>query len=78
MDLEELAMMLDGFSNNDVTEEEFLEAQSKSKLLGNALSQEQQLTLYGLYKQITMGNNVTDKPSDIVAEYKWYYFTLLM
>jgi acyl-CoA-binding protein len=49
-----------------------METVAKVKTIKN-LPQEQQLILYGLFKQVTTGDNNAPKPdeADLVNKYKW-------
>lgn len=56
------------------TEEAFNEAAERIKTLdGGKTSNEEKLKLYGLYKQITLGDNTTSKPGmlNLSAKAKW-------
>jgi acyl-CoA-binding protein len=72
MDIAELSMLLESMDPREVPEEELMEAAGKVKSM-KGLPQEQQLMLYGLFKQYTVGDNTTPKPdeADIVNKYKW-------
>ena len=72
MDIAELSMMLESMEPREVSEEEFMEAVVRVKNT-KGLQQEQQMMLYGLFKQYTTGDIDIEKPSeaDIVAKYKW-------
>lgn len=65
-------MMLESMEPREVPEEEFMEAVMKVKSM-KGIPQEQQLILYGLFKQCTTGDNNAEKPSeaDLVNKYKW-------
>ena len=71
MDIGELSMMLEVMEPRVATEEEFLEAVAKVKTM--KLLQEQQIILYGLYKQCTVGDINIPQPdeADVIAKYKW-------
>lgn len=73
MDIAELSMMLEAMEPREVPEEEFMDAVAKTKTM-KGLPQDQQLTLYGLFKQYTVGDNTAPQPdeSDFVNKYKWY------
>jgi hypothetical protein len=73
MDIAELSMLLESMDPREVPEEELMEAAGKVKSM-KGLPQEQQLMLYGLFKQYTVGDNTSPKPdeADIVNKYKWY------
>jgi acyl-CoA-binding protein len=72
MDIAELSIMLESMEPREVSEEEFMETVAKVKTMKN-LPQEQQLILYGLFKQVTTGDNNAPKPdeADLVNKYKW-------
>jgi acyl-CoA-binding protein len=76
MDITELSMMLESMEPREVPEEEFMGAVTKAKGL-KGLQQDQQLTLYGLFKQYTVGDNTTVKPdeADLVNKFKWRVFS---
>ena len=71
MDIEELAMLLESIEASGVTKEEFDKAVADSKDL--KLEQEQQLILYSLYKQATIGDVNIPQPwtIDFVGKAKW-------
>ena len=73
MDIEELAMMLETLEVSNVSEAEFEQAAKDSKAL-TKLEQDQQLILYSLYKQATIGDVNISKPwsIDVVGKAKWY------
>lgn len=72
MDVAELSMMLEAMEPREVPEEEFMEAVSKVKTV-KGLPQEQQIILYGLFKQYTSGDINIPQPdqSDIIGKHKW-------
>lgn len=72
MDVTELSMLLEAMEPREVSPEEFMEAVTKVKTVKN-LPQEQQLVLYGLFKQYTAGDASGSEPdqSDFVAKAKW-------
>ncbi len=73
MDVTELSMLLEAMEPREVSPEEFMEAVTKVKTVKN-LPQEQQLVLYGLFKQYTTGDVSGPEPelSDFVGKAKWY------
>jgi hypothetical protein len=73
MDIEELTMMLESLDVQTVSIEEFLKAAEKAKKF-TFLDDEQQLLLYALYKQSTIGDNSMKEPNseDILATMKWF------
>ena len=72
MDVAELSMLLEAMEPREVSQEEFMEAVTKVKSV-KKLAQEQQLILYGLFKQYTAGDVSGPEPeqSDFVAKAKW-------
>ncbi|CAO3654475.1 unnamed protein product [Mucor hiemalis] len=57
---------------------EFTQAAADVKNLSKKPSDNQLLELYGLFKQATIGNNDTSKPTfDIKGRYKWDAWTKL-
>ena len=64
--------MLEVMEPRVATEEEFQEAVAKVKTL-KSLPQEQQIILYGLFKQCTVGDINVPQPDegDVIAKYKW-------
>lgn len=72
MDLTELSMILETIEAKEVSQEEFLSAVQKAKLI-TTLDNEQQLLLYALFKQSTVGDVNCEKPekSDMVGTFKW-------
>eukprot|EP01032_Pedospumella_encystans_P001793 gene1793-2104_t len=72
MDVTELSMLLEAMEPREVSPEEFMEAVTKVKTVKN-LPQEQQLVLYGLFKQYTTGDVSGPEPelSDFVGKAKW-------
>lgn len=66
-------MLLETIEAKEVSPEEFQSAVVKSKQL-TSMDNEQQLLLYALFKQATVGNINIPKPekSDIAGSYKWY------
>ena len=75
MDVAELSMFLDtlGVGKGDESKNEFEEAAAAVKSCKN-LDDAQKLQLYGLYKQSTVGDVTTDRPSllDFAGAAKWY------
>ena len=73
MDVTELAMMLNTIQLDPVNPQEFQQAGLIAKSMMNQLDQEQQMFLYGLFKQSTVGNVSGEKPDEgnIVEFYKW-------
>lgn len=75
MDVAELSMFLDtlGMGKGDQSTSEFEEAAAAVKSCKN-LDDTQKLQLYGLYKQSTVGDVQTDRPSllDFTGAAKWY------
>lgn len=73
MDVAELSMLLEAMEPREVSQEEFMEAVAKVKTV-KKLAQEQQLVLYGLFKQYTAGDVSGPEPeqSDFVAKAKWF------
>lgn len=63
--------MLETMQAKSVSEEEFQDAVGKAKTL--SLIPEQQIVLYGLFKQYCAGDNSMPEPdkSDIIAKHKW-------
>jgi diazepam-binding inhibitor (GABA receptor modulating acyl-CoA-binding protein) len=72
MDVTELAMMLESMSAQPVSEEEFKAAADSLQDM-HGMKDEEKLQFYGLYKQGTVGNVNTKKPSffDFVGQKKW-------
>mmetsp|Transcript_29321 Transcript_29321/g.31994 ORF Transcript_29321/g.31994 Transcript_29321/m.31994 type:complete len:255 (-) Transcript_29321:118-882(-) len=73
MDVTELAMMLNTIQLEPVSPQEFMQAAGTAKALMNNLDQEQQMFLYGLFKQSSVGDNTSEKPNEgnLVEFYKW-------
>lgn len=73
MDVAELSMLLEAMEPREVSQDEFMEAVAKVKTV-KKLAQEQQLVLYGLFKQYTAGDVSGPEPeqSDFVAKAKWF------
>lgn len=78
MDVAELSMLLEAMEPREVSQEEFMEAVAKVKTV-KKLAQEQQLVLYGLFKQYTAGDVSGPEPeqSDFVAKAKWFDSSLI-
>lgn len=74
MDVGELAMLLNTMQIEPVSLEQFQRTAATANAMMGKLDQEQQLFLYGLYKQSTNGDNSAPKPeSKLTPEYyKWY------
>ncbi|KAJ1412676.1 ankyrin repeat-containing domain protein [Ochromonadaceae sp. CCMP2298] len=72
MDIGELSMMLETLEVKTATEEEFQAAVAKAKSLSNVVP-EQQIILYGLFKQCTVGDVSVPSPgeADVIAKHKW-------
>lgn len=74
MDIAELSMFLDslGVGKGEQSQSEFEEAASAVKEMKN-LDDVQKLQLYGLYKQSTVGDVTSDRPSmlDFAGAAKW-------
>lgn len=74
MDIAELSMFLDslGVGKGEQSQSEFEEAANAVKEMKN-LDDVQKLQLYGLYKQSTVGDVTTDRPSmlDFAGAAKW-------
>jgi hypothetical protein len=72
MDIAELSMMLETLEVQTATEEEFQAAVEKVKAIANVVP-EQQIILYGLFKQCTVGDVSVPSPdeADVVAKHKW-------
>mmetsp|Transcript_43389 Transcript_43389/g.86212 ORF Transcript_43389/g.86212 Transcript_43389/m.86212 type:complete len:252 (-) Transcript_43389:77-832(-) len=72
MDIAELSMMLEAMEPREVSGEEFMDSVNKVKTM-KGIPQEQQLILYGLFKQFTAGPNNSPQPdeADLVNKYKW-------
>jgi acyl-CoA-binding protein len=74
MDIAELSMFLDslGVGKGEQSQSEFEEAANAVKEMKN-LDDVQKLQLYGLYKQSTIGDVTTDRPSmlDFAGAAKW-------
>lgn len=77
MDIAELSMMLEAMEPRAVSPEEFMETVAKVKTIKN-LPQEQQIILYGLFKQYTSGDINIPQPdeSDVIGKHKWYHCNL--
>lgn len=73
MDIAELSMILEQLGPTVVSDEEFQKATLAVKDSKN-LAQNQQLVLYALYKQYTVGDINIPEPSrfSMVAHAKWY------
>lgn len=73
MDVEELAMMLHTLQLDPITPAEFKAAAQKAGMAMSSLDQEQQLFLYGLFKQASAGNAPEEGPQDKATPeyYKW-------
>ena len=74
MDIAELSMLLEVLDVKSVTAEELCDAESSARSMSSAFSQEQNLLLYGLYKQYSTGDVTIASPSeaDVVEKYKWW------
>jgi hypothetical protein len=72
MDIGELSMMLETLEVKTASEEEFQAAVVKVKSLSNVVP-EQQIILYGLFKQCTVGDVSVPLPgeADVIAKHKW-------
>jgi diazepam-binding inhibitor (GABA receptor modulating acyl-CoA-binding protein) len=72
MNLTDLLAILDNEEKKVATEEEFQKAAEDVKTI-KVMNTEQQLLLYALYKQATVGDVKTDKPSflDFTGSSKW-------
>jgi acyl-CoA-binding protein len=74
MDIAELSMFLDslGVGKGEQSQSEFEEAANAVKEMKN-LDDAQKLQLYGLYKQSTVGDVTTERPSmlDFAGAAKW-------
>jgi acyl-CoA-binding protein len=72
MDVTELSMLLETMEPREVSEQEFTECVMKTKNM-KSLPQEQQIMLYGLFKQYTVGDINIPQPDelDMIAKYKW-------
>ena len=75
MDIAELSMFLDslGVGKGEQSQSEFEEAANTVKEMKN-LDDAQKLQLYGLYKQSTVGDVTTERPSmlDFAGAAKWF------
>lgn len=65
-------MMLEAMEPREVSQEEFMETVAKVKTI-KSLPQEQQIILYGLFKQYTSGDVNIPQPdeSDVIGKHKW-------
>ena len=72
MDVSELSMLLESIDCHEVSNDELEQAMKASKKLSN-LDTNQQLLLYGLFKQCTIGDINVPEPDkqDIVGTSKW-------
>jgi len=79
MDIAELSMLLEVLDVKSVTDEEVRNAESSARSMRSASSQEQNLLLYGLYKQYSLGDITIASPSEanVVEKYKWYVNCML-
>ncbi len=73
MDVTELAMLLNTLQLTPPSPEEFMKAAGLAKTLMGKLDDEQQMFLYGLFKQSSSGDNNQEKPKDkaSIDYYKW-------
>jgi len=73
MDVGELAMLLTTMQIEPVSIEKFQETAAIAQSMMGKLDQEQQLFLYGLFKQSINGDNNSPKPESKLSPdyYKW-------
>lgn len=73
MDLGEVALILQSLDKSELSPENFANAAQQAQRISSELEDEQQLLLYGLFKQSTVGVINTEPPIDkySVEYYKW-------
>lgn len=73
MDLGEVALILQSLDKSELSPENFANAAQQAQRISAELEDEQQLLLYGLFKQSTVGVICAEPPSDkySVEYYKW-------
>ncbi len=66
-------MILETIEAKEVSDADFMSAVQSAKGI-TTLDNEQQLLLYALYKQSTVGDVNVERPekTDVVGTYKWY------
>lgn len=77
MDIAEIAMVLNTIQAEVITPQLFQETALKAGKFIKQLNQEQQMMLYGLFKQASVGENTSPEPGqeNLVDYYKWQAWT---